>query len=57
MKILKCKNCDIYTLKKKCPKCGATTINPEPAKFSIKDKYGKYRRLCRKNGNLRKIFW
>ncbi|HIJ98691.1 TPA: RNA-protein complex protein Nop10 [archaeon] len=47
-KILKCKKCSTYTLKKKCHNCGAETVNPEPAKFSPEDKYGKYRRLYKK---------
>jgi H/ACA ribonucleoprotein complex subunit 3 len=45
MKMRKCKSCETYTLKEKCPKCGNTTVSPNPPKFSPEDKYGKWRRL------------
>ena len=54
MKILKCEKCSRYTMKKECPKCGASTVSTRPPKFSLEDKYGKYRRLAKKvdnNGN------
>ena len=44
--LLKCENCHEYGLynpKLKC-KCGGTLINPKPPKFSLVDKYGRYRR-------------
>jgi H/ACA ribonucleoprotein complex subunit 3 len=41
----KCKECNIYTLKEICPKCGKQTSDPSPPKFSPVDKYGKYRRM------------
>ncbi|HIJ97827.1 TPA: RNA-protein complex protein Nop10 [archaeon] len=47
-KILKCKKCSTYTMQAKCPNCGAATITAEPAKFSPDDKYGKHRRLYKK---------
>ncbi len=47
-KIFECKKCEEYTLKKKCPKCGKLTINPKPVKYSAIDKFGKYRRLAKK---------
>ncbi len=47
-KILYCKSCDVFTLKEKCPKCGAKTLSTQPAKFSPEDKYGKYRRMAKK---------
>ena len=47
--ILKCKKCNTYTLKKTCPKCKEKTITIKPAKFSIEDKYGKYRRIYKKS--------
>lgn len=43
--ILYCKKCHKYTLEECCPKCGEKTTDPRPAKFSIQDKYGHYRRL------------
>lgn len=42
-KIFKCLNCDNYTLKLSCPKCGIKTIDTKPAKFKWEDKYSKYR--------------
>ena len=45
--ILKCVNCGKYTLKDKC-ECGGKALDPRPAKFSIEDKYGYYRRLAKK---------
>ncbi|MBI2508116.1 RNA-protein complex protein Nop10 [Candidatus Woesearchaeota archaeon] len=42
--ILKCQNCNTYTLKESCQKCSSKTITPKPAKFSPEDKFGKYRR-------------
>ena len=46
--IFLCKNCKNYTLEKICQLCGSKTENPTPAKFSILDKFGKYRRLAKK---------
>jgi len=43
----KCLSCDTYTLKLQCPKCGAQTHNPHPAKFSPDDKYARYRIIDR----------
>jgi len=48
LKIFKCENCKNYTLKKTCSKCKEDTNNPKPAKFSPEDKFGKYRRLAKK---------
>ncbi|HID27987.1 MAG: RNA-protein complex protein Nop10 [Methanosarcinales archaeon] len=47
-KILKCIKCNIYTLKDICPKCKSETKNSRPAKFSLEDPYGKYRRIMKK---------
>ena len=49
-RILFCKECHIYTLNESCKKCGKTTITNKPAKFSLEDKYIKYRILAKKNG-------
>ena len=43
-----CKYCHIYTLKKECLNCNAKTENPKPAKYSEEDRFGKYRRLAKK---------
>ncbi|HDN81394.1 MAG: RNA-protein complex protein Nop10 [Methanomicrobia archaeon] len=44
MKIRKCFSCGTYTFKQECPKCHSQTYYPKPPKFSLEDKYGKYRR-------------
>ncbi len=45
--ILKCAKCGKYTMQTKC--CNKETINPKPAKYSVDDKYGSYRRKARRN--------
>lgn len=47
--ILFCKKCDNFTLKEICMKCGQKTSSTKSAKFSTEDKWGKYRRLAKKN--------
>jgi len=54
MKMRKCINCDVYTLKVACPKCGGPTKNPNPPPFSPEDRFGKYRRIA-KNENAEKL--
>jgi len=49
-KILKCKVCGIFTMKES--HCGEKTLSPKPAKYSPEDKYGKYRRLAKKEQGL-----
>jgi len=45
----KCVKCGAYTLSKdKCPYCGGPVRVPHPPKFSVEDRYGKYRRLLKK---------
>ena len=42
----KCQDCHKYGLQNpesKCRYCGGKLINPRPPKFSLVDKYGKYR--------------
>ncbi len=38
-----CKNCYKYTLKEICPECKIETHDPHPPKFSLEDKYIRYR--------------
>ncbi|MCK4937404.1 MAG: RNA-protein complex protein Nop10 [Methanosarcinales archaeon] len=45
--INKCAQCSNYTLKDSCPLCSGSAINPRPARFSLEDRYGKYRRLLK----------
>lgn len=42
-RIRKCKNCEKYTLKEICPSCNSETNDPHPSKFSLEDKYIRYR--------------
>ena len=44
MKMKKCKSCNVYTIKDICPVCGGGLNVVYPPKYSIEDKYGKYRR-------------
>lgn len=42
----KCINCNRYglaNLESKCRHCGGQLINPKPPKFSLIDKFAKYR--------------
>ncbi|RLE39624.1 ribosome biogenesis protein [Candidatus Woesearchaeota archaeon] len=41
--ILKCSKCGGYTLNKKC-RCGGIAATIKPPKYSVEDKYAKYRR-------------
>ncbi|MCX6684634.1 MAG: RNA-protein complex protein Nop10 [Methanoregula sp.] len=36
-----------YTLSTTCPVCGKPTAIAHPARFSIEDRYGKYRRMVK----------
>ena len=45
--ILKCKDCNQYTMKEKCPKCGKKTSVTKPAKYAPTDRMGKYRRKAK----------
>ncbi|MDR1945134.1 MAG: RNA-protein complex protein Nop10 [Candidatus Peribacteria bacterium] len=44
MKMHKCNSCGIYTMKQDCPKCNGNLNVIYPPKYSIEDKYAKYRR-------------
>ena len=44
--ILFCESCKKYTLNKEC--CGKKTSSIKPPKFSLDDKYGKYRRQVKR---------
>ncbi|MDP2841711.1 MAG: RNA-protein complex protein Nop10 [Candidatus Methanoperedens sp.] len=45
-KIRRC-SCGRYTLREICPLCGRTTNYSQPARFSLEDRYGKYRRIAK----------
>ncbi|MDP6139388.1 MAG: nucleolar RNA-binding Nop10p family protein [Candidatus Woesearchaeota archaeon] len=44
--ILKCDKCGKYTMKESCL-CEGKALTPKPAKFSVEDKYGAYRRKAK----------
>jgi H/ACA ribonucleoprotein complex subunit 3 len=39
----KCEICKTYTLDEKCTNCDSRTLDPHPPKFSLEDKYIRYR--------------
>ena len=45
--ILKCEECETYTMKEKC-NCGGKAITSKPPKYSPEDKYASYRREAKK---------
>jgi H/ACA ribonucleoprotein complex subunit 3 len=47
-KMKKCKECGEYTLKEVCPRCNKKAGVIFPARYSPQDKYGKYRRILKK---------
>ena len=51
-RIRKCKACGEYTLKEVCVRCGAKTVSPLPPRFSPMDRYGKYRRMLKKERSI-----
>jgi len=44
--ILKCGNCNKYTLKEKCS-CGGKALGVIPAKYSPEDRFAGYRRKAK----------
>jgi H/ACA ribonucleoprotein complex subunit 3 len=48
MKMKRCRSCKEYTLKDECLYCGGEVGVIYPPKYSPEDKYGKYRRILKK---------
>lgn len=49
-----CAKCDRYTLNQEiCPACGGSVKIPHPAKFSMDDRYRKYRLKMRRMAKAR----
>jgi H/ACA ribonucleoprotein complex subunit 3 len=46
-----CPHCQTYTMQQQCKRCTNQTISKHPARFSIQDHYGKYRRALKKLGD------
>ncbi|MHA2390381.1 MAG: nucleolar RNA-binding Nop10p family protein [Promethearchaeota archaeon] len=42
-KCMECKKYGLANPNSKCRYCGGRLVNPKPPKFSLTDKYGKYR--------------
>lgn len=42
-----CKKCFKYTLEPTCEGCNEKTVSNKPAKYSIEDKWGYYRRCSK----------
>jgi len=52
-RIYKCLKCGRYTLRTDtCPVCGSQVAIAHPPRFSLVDKYGRYRRLLKKSIGL-----
>jgi H/ACA ribonucleoprotein complex subunit 3 len=47
MRMRRCGHCNVYTLSEKCKICGSPSNHVGPARYSPKDKYGRYRRQMR----------
>jgi H/ACA ribonucleoprotein complex subunit 3 len=45
----RCPLCKEYTLKDTCTRCEVRTDVPIPPRYSPDDRYGKYRRMMRKD--------
>lgn len=46
--INKCHKCNLYSMKDSCPECGIQIHEEKPAKYSVEDKHGEYRRKAKK---------
>jgi len=46
-RIRRCPKDHTYTLLPSCPACGTVTVPAHPARFSVQDRYGRYRRMAR----------
>jgi len=52
----RCKKCDRYTLRQDvCPICGNPVKIPHPAKFSLDDRYRKYRLKMRRMAEEKRV--
>lgn len=48
MMLRKCVRCGAYSLRAAC-RCGGKTASPHPPKFSVADRYARYRRMAKEN--------
>lgn len=45
--ILRCKQCHTYSIAQTCKHCGGTCVMCKPPRYSVEDKYAKYRRMAK----------
>lgn len=50
--LLRCENCHEYAIQQTCPTCGGKAVNPKPPKYSVEDKYARYRRMAKEQERL-----
>ncbi len=51
-KIRRCGADNTYTLSLLCPVCGGPTSIAHPARFSVQDRFGKYRRMAKQEADV-----
>ena len=51
-KIRRCGADNTYTLSLVCPVCGGSTSLAHPARFSVQDRFGKYRRVSKQEADV-----
>jgi H/ACA ribonucleoprotein complex subunit 3 len=49
--IRRCPEDSTYTLRERCPRCGAPTAMAVPPRYSPEDRYGVYRRKLKRGGS------
>tara|TARA_Y100000310_G_scaffold1020_1_gene1412 strand:- start:12529 stop:12696 length:168 start_codon:yes stop_codon:yes gene_type:complete len=52
VEILKCTSCSAYGLKDSCVSCKGKCVSPKPAKYSVEDKWGNYRRIAKEQQEI-----
>ncbi|MGA7076458.1 MAG: RNA-protein complex protein Nop10 [Halobacteriota archaeon] len=50
---MKLRKCHEYTFQEKCPTCGQATTTARPPRFSPEDRYGRYRRILKRETSAR----
>ena len=52
IEILKCNACKEYGLKEVCSSCKGDCVSPKPARYSVEDKWGNYRRMAKEQQEI-----
>lgn len=51
VELRKCAKCSVYMISQTCWNCASKkTVSPRPPKYSVEDKYAKYRRMAKEQG-------